>query len=149
MLRTLHPMAGAVALLTILTFWVSTLVAELFCGHAAVLAVKTGILYGLGLLLPAMALVGASGLRLGARSKDLRVTAKRRRMPFIAANGLLVLVPCAVFLQMRAAAGLFDGVFYGVQALELAAGALNITLLGLSLRDGLALAARRRAAHPA
>jgi hypothetical protein len=32
-----------------------------------------------------------------------------------------------------------------VQAVELAAGAANITLLSLNLRDGLRLAARRRA----
>ena len=62
----------------------------------------------------------------------------------VAMKTLLVLVPCAVFLQARAAAGMFDGLFYAVQALELVAGALNITLLSLSLRDGLKLAAGRR-----
>jgi len=143
MIRIVHPVAGAVALATILAFWISTLVAELFCDAAAVLTVKTAILCGLALLIPAMAAVGGTGFRLGGRSRDPRVIAKRRRMPVIAANGLLVLVPCAIFLQARAADGLFDAVFYGVQGLELLAGALNITLLGLSLRDGLALAARR------
>ncbi len=33
--------------------------------------------------------------------------------------------------------GEFDANFYAVQALELAAGAVNITLLGFNLRDGL------------
>lgn len=144
MIRILHPVAGVVALATIALFWSATLVAEIAFGHGTVLWVKTAILYGLAVLIPAMALVGASGMRLGARMKDPLVAAKRRRMPLIAANGLLVLVPCALFLQARAAAGTFDGLFYGVQALELVAGALNITLLARSLRDGLALAARRR-----
>jgi hypothetical protein len=66
-------------------------------------------------------------------------------MPFIAANGLLILVPAAIFLSVRAQAGLFDGAFYAVQAIELVAGAFNVTLIGLSIRDGLRLSRRRQA----
>ena len=145
LLRRIHPIAGALALALILAFWLSTAISELLLGHGAVLAVKTAILYAMALLIPAMATVGATGFRLGGRSREPLVVAKRRRMPVIALNGLLVLVPCAVFLQARAAAGGFDALFYGVQALEFVAGALNITLLALSLRDGLKLAAGRRA----
>lgn len=60
-------------------------------------------------------------------------------MQIIAANGLLILLPCAFFLAGRAQAGQFDAVFTGVQALELAAGALNIALLSLNMRHGLSL----------
>ncbi|WP_269933435.1 hypothetical protein [Aminobacter sp. HY435] len=35
--------------------------------------------------------------------------------------------------------GRFDAAFFAVQALELAAGAVNIALLSLNMRDGLAL----------
>ena len=73
------------------------------------------------------------------------VPAKRRRMPFIAANGLFILLPCAFFLYHRAAAGQFDAVFYAVQALELLAGATNLLLLGLSMRDGFAIRRPRAA----
>ncbi len=38
----------------------------------------------------------------------------------------------------------FDGAFYEVQALELVAGATNITLLGLNMRDGFKLKGRLR-----
>jgi hypothetical protein len=65
-------------------------------------------------------------------------------MPFIAANGLLVLVPCAIVLNRWAAAGSFDTAFYAVQAIELLAGALNLALMGLNARDGLRLAGRLR-----
>jgi hypothetical protein len=58
-------------------------------------------------------------------------------MPLIAANGVLVLIPSALFLAFKARAGEFDTSFYAVQALELAAGAANIALLGLNMRDGL------------
>jgi len=43
MLKTLHPVAGAVALLTIVCFWLSTALSELFAGPATVAAVKTAI----------------------------------------------------------------------------------------------------------
>ena len=41
-------------------------------------------------------------------------------------------------------AGEFDTAFYAVQALELAAGATNIMLLGLNMRDGLKMTGRFR-----
>ena len=49
------------------------------------------------------------------------VARKKRRMPVIAANGLLILVPAAVVLDQWAAAGAFDARFYVVQAVELLA----------------------------
>ncbi len=63
-------------------------------------------------------------------------------MPLIAANGVLVLIPSALFLASKARAAEFDAGFYAVQALELVAGATNITLLGLNMRDGLKMKGR-------
>ena len=45
--------------------------------------------------------------------------------------------PSALFLASKARAAEFDSVFHNMQALELAAGAANISLLGLNIRDGL------------
>ena len=145
MIRRLHPLFGAVALLTIATFWLATAASELLGDAALIARVKTAILWGMILLIPAMAGVAASGFRLGSGRADPLVARKRRRMPIIALNGLLVLLPCAVVLQRLAAAGQIDGTFAAIQSVELAAGALNITLLSLSMRDGLALARGRRA----
>lgn len=72
------------------------------------------------------------------------IGAKKRRMPLIAANGLVILVPSALYLAAKAEAGAFDAAFYGAQALERVAGAVNIALLGLNMRDGFHLTARRR-----
>jgi hypothetical protein len=41
----------------------------------------------------------------------------------------------------------FDALFYAVQALELAAGAVNIALLSLNMRDGLRMTGRLRPAR--
>ncbi len=144
MVRVIHPIAGVVGFLTILTFWTSTLISELFTSYSTVAVVKSMIVNGLFLLIPAMAIVGATGISMGRRRKDAQALAKKKRMPFIAANGLLILVPAALYLNAKAAAGSFDTSFYLIQVIELIAGATNLTLMGMSIRDGRAMAARRR-----
>ncbi|MCE8533435.1 hypothetical protein KBY24_08565 [Ruegeria pomeroyi] len=139
----LHALSGGITLLTIACFWTSTALVELLGTHAQIAQVKTAILYGMALLIPAMATAGATGATLGKGWRLLEVAAKSRRMKLIAANGLLILLPSAVFLAIRANAGQFDTLFYVVQTLELLAAATNITLLTLNLRAGLALRRRR------
>ena len=58
-------------------------------------------------------------------------------------NGLLVLVPAAIYLSAKANEGSFDTSFYVVQVVELVAGATNLTLMGLNIRDGRAMTVRR------
>ncbi|AXX97148.1 hypothetical protein [Profundibacter amoris] len=146
MKHKLHAIAGTTALLTILTFWVSTLISELFGSHAQITSVKTFVLYGMILLIPAMIATGASGASLGKGWKLPVVGRKAKRMKIIAANGILILMPSAFFLASKAQAGAFDTMFYVVQAAEIIAGAINITLLSLNMRDGLALRRRRKSA---
>jgi len=139
-----HAAAASIALLTLLTFWTSTALSELSGDGATILQVKTAILYGMGLLIPALITTAATGNKLAGERSSTSLDNKRRRMPFIAANGLLVLVPSAFFLHSRAASGTWDTAFYAVQALEMCAGALNITLLSMSARDGMRLTGRWR-----
>src|SRR5574337_993070 len=144
MIRIIHPVAGALALATIATFWLSTALSEMFASQATVAAVKTAIPWGFLILIPALAATGGSGFALAAGSRAGLVGAKIRRMPLIAANGILVLIPAALFLASKARAAEFDAAFYAVQALELAAGAVNMTLLALNMRDGLKMKGRLR-----
>ncbi len=144
MSKHMHRIAGLLALLCIATFFVATVLTELFGSHAAVAQLKSLIVTP-GLLIPALAAAGGSGLFLARTRKGRLVDAKRKRMPFIAANGLMVLLPCALVLDHWAGAGAFDTRFYAVQALGLVAGAVNLTLMGLNVRDGLRLAGRLRA----
>lgn len=142
--KIIHPIAGALALLTILTFWTSTAITELFGSIQAIITVKSLIPWGFLILVPAMALAGGTGFKIGGKWRGKLVTAKKKRMPIIAANGILVLIPAALFLSWKAQAGQFDTTFYAVQLIELVAGATNITLLGLNMRDGLRMTAARR-----
>lgn len=144
--RRIHLIGGVLALLCIATFFFATIVLELLGSHVAVAKLKSLIVApGLWILIPSLAATGGSGLFLSQSRRGRLIDAKKRRMPFIAANGLLVLVPCAICLGRWTAADSFGGAFYPVQALELMAGATNLALLGLNFRDGLRLTGRFRA----
>lgn len=144
----LHGVFGVVALLCVATFWVATVVSELFLDQASVVAVKNAILAGMWVLIPAMAATGGSGFTLARARRGRLVDVKRRRMKGVAANGLLVLLPSAYMLASWANAGRFDGGFYALQGVELVAGALNLTLIALNMRDGLRLSGRFSARRP-
>lgn len=145
-MRIIHPVAGVLALLTILSFWLSTTLSELFGSTETIVMVKSMVPWGFLILVPAMALAGMSGFRLGAKWRGPVVAAKRKRMPIIAANGILILIPAALYLASKAQAGAFDTAFYIVQGIELFAGAVNITLLALNMRDGLRMTGKLRRA---
>ena len=136
-----HAVAGTTAMLTIATFWASTLVSELILSQEAIVAVKHSIVaYGLVVLVLAMAVTGGSGFALAKTRKGRLLEQKKKRMPIIALNGILVMIPAAIFLNFKAATGEFDGLFYAVQVVELAVGVVQLTLMGMNFRDGLKLA---------
>ena len=146
--QLIHRAVGVIAPLCIATFWLATVLTELFGSPAAVAQLKSLIVTpGLWILIPAIAAAGGSGAVLSRSRRGRLVDAKKRRMPFIAANGLLVLLPCAIVLDHWAAAGQLDASFYALQAVELIAGAVNLVLMGLNVRDGLRLAGRLRPAR--
>lgn len=142
--RVIHPIAGGIAMLTILCFWIATVASEASGSADLIITVKTLIPWGFLILIPALAAVGSSGFALASGGHGRRLNAKRLRMKVIAVNGLLILVPSAFFLSWKAEAGAFDLAFVIVQALELIAGAVNITLMTLNMRDGFALTGRLR-----
>ncbi len=139
----IHRIAALTAMLTIATFFSSTLVVELFGSQQSITMVKALIVMpGLFILIPAIAITGASGFALSKTHHGRLVERKMRRMPFIALNGLFILLPSAIYLNRWAAAGSFDMEFYIVQGLELTAGAINLILMGLNMCDGLKVAGK-------
>lgn len=142
--RRAHAAAGSVAFLTILTFWSSTVVVELAGSAEQIVSVKQIIPWGLIVLVPALVVAGGSGSLL-ARGRSGRILdRKTARMRATAAIGVLVLVPCVLFLGLTASPDDLGASFTTVQAVELVAGAVNITLLGLNIRDGVRLSGRWR-----
>jgi len=142
MIRRIHAAAGVIGFLCILTFWSSTVASELFGSHETIAAVKHAVLWGMLVLVPSMAAAGGTGFKLLGSRADALALAKKRRMMVIGPNGVLVLIPCAFYLANLAAKGQFTATFYAVQAIELLAGLVNLTLMGLNIRDGLRLTGR-------
>ena len=139
-----HLTAAVIATLCIATFFTSSILVELLGTHESIATVKRLIVMpGLFILIPAIAMTGGTGFVLSNNRKGRLVENKKKRMPFIAANGILILLPAAIFLNQWASSGLFDTRFYIVQGLELLAGALNLTLMGMNIRDGLRMSGSR------
>ena len=88
------------------------------------------------ILIPAIALTGITGTIMAKNSRERLIEAKSKRMRMIAANGLLVLLPSAIVLNLWASAGQFDTGFYLLQVGELIAGATNLILMAMNVRDG-------------
>lgn len=143
MLKRIHPIAGALATLLIACFWLATFVSEIFGSIDHIITVKTTIPWGFLILIPALALTGGSGFKMSGESRVGMVQAKVKRMSIVAPIGLFVLIPAAFYLAHKSELREFDTSFYSVQLLELLAGALNLTLLGLNIRDGMKLSGRR------
>ena len=145
MTRGIHRAASIVATLAIAFFFMSTVLVESFGSQDAVARLKALIVMpGLFILVPAIAATGGSGFLLSTSRGGRLVDAKKRRMRIIGANGLLVLLPSAILLDRWAAAGAFDVGFYAVQAIELLAGAVNLVLMGMNIRDGMRMSGRLR-----
>ena len=143
MKRRIHMAAAVIATLCIATFFTSTILVELTGSQEMIARVKGFIvLPGLFILIPAIAITGASGFALTKTRRGPLVEKKKKRMPLVAANGLLVLLPAAIFLEQWASTGAFDTKFYIVQGIELLAGAVNFSLMILNMRDGLKLSGK-------
>ena len=142
-MKKIHPIAGVTATLIIAAFWISTVGSELFGSAEQVRFVKLAIPWCFIILIPSLALAGGTGHLLSRRRSGNLIAQKRKRMPFVAANGIVILIPCALFLAHKADTYTFDTTFYTVQVVELVAGAVNLTLLSMNLRDGLRLTNRR------
>ena len=139
----IHAAAGGLAALMIVLFWLGTAYTELLAGAEQIARVKTLILYGMGVLIPALMVTGGTGFALGRGWKLPLIAVKARRMKLIALNGVVVLLPSAIALAYLARMGRIDGLFYLIQAVELAAGAVNLTLISLNMKAGLGIRNKR------
>lgn len=140
----IHRTAGIVAIALVGLFWVATTISELWLSEQTIISIKSIIPYGFLLLVPAITTAGVTGIKL-AKGRTAGIVGKKlKRMPFVVVNGLLILIPSALFLASRAKVGNFDTWFYSVQAVELLAGATNFTLLALNMRDGFKMTSGRR-----
>lgn len=150
MKNNIHRISAVLAVLCIGTFFTSTIIVEVFCSKEAIKTVKSLIVMpGLLLLIPAIATAGSTGFSMAKTRKGLMVKRKKKRMPIIGLIGILILIPAAIVLDMWASDNSFGTKFYILQIIEIIAGGINLTLMGLNIRDGLVLHGRLRLRNPA
>ncbi|WP_411744598.1 hypothetical protein [Reinekea sp.] len=143
MILIIHRISAVIAMACIALFFSSTIIVELIGAAESIVIVKSLIVWpGLFILVPSIALTGGSGFVLSKSRNGKLVERKKKRMPFVGVNGIVVLVPCAIVLDRWASAGSFDTQFYMVQCLELFAGAINLMLMGMNMKDGLRMSGR-------
>ncbi len=101
MKNKIHFIAAIVAALCVATFFISTIIVEIFGTPDSISMIKRLIVYpGLFILIPSMAIVGGTGFALSKNKQVRLIKNKQKRMLLIAANGILVLVPCAIYLNI-------------------------------------------------
>jgi len=138
----LHAIAGVSGFFLVATFWISTAASALSGNPETIVLAQSLIFKGMFLLLPALAAAGASGMSmLGERTEQLGLT-KQKRGPIAFMTGLLVLLPSTAILTFWASASEIAPLFYGIQAVELVALTVCLVMIGLNIRDGLALRGR-------
>lgn len=135
----LHVIAALTAWGLILSFFTLTIISKLSGHEHFVVLVKDYTVHALWCLVPALVVTARTGMKLGASATHPLILQKKARMPLIALNGILVLVPASLYLYSKAILGDFGTGYQVVQLIELMAGAVNFTLLTLNLRDGLNL----------
>ena len=136
--KRLHLAAALLATVIVTVFCAATLTVELLGTRPQIALVKQLIVFpGLAILIPALVVTGLSGNRLARGHRHPLVGRKMTRMRLIAGNGILILVPCALYLSHLASANRFDARFATIQGLEICAGITNIVLMALNIRDGL------------
>lgn len=138
-MKRIHKMAAVIAFLMIVSFFSSSLFADIFGDHEIIAQVKQTILYSVGLLVIAMMTTGITANKLYGAKVQGALAVKQKRMKIAAANGVVILIPAAIFLARWSVAGQFDSLYWTVQGIELIAGATNAILLGLNIRDGIRL----------
>lgn len=134
-------MATVIATLTIVTFFISSLVAEINGNEAFIREVKEMILFLLPVMLIAMPALGITGNKLAGKSPNPVVLAKRKRLRFVFINGI-ALIALACFLYYRSHYQTIDTIFLVAQVAEFALGFTNLILIGLNIKSGFQLSGR-------
>lgn len=136
-----HAVAGVLGFVLVAGFVLATVVSAVVGSPEAIAAARTINLGGMLVLLPALAIAGATGMSMLGKRKDPVALTKQVRGPRAFMANLLVVLPAAGFLWFWATLDVF---YYVVQAVELLAQAFSLVMIGLNIRDGLGIKGRIR-----
>lgn len=137
----IHKLSGILALIVIISFFISSLYGEIIGNSDIIIAIKTYIVFTIPVMLILMPTCAITGKKMAGKSKSQVVKSKNMRVKFIALNGI-ILIALAVILYKRAINGEIDSGFLTIQIIEFVFGITNIIMLGLMIRDGRILAGK-------
>ena len=142
MKAALHAIAGVLGFIMISAIVLTTAITAAMGDPATMTSVGKGVFYSMFAMPVLLAAAGGTGVSMLGKRNEPLASKKQKRGPMAFMTSLLVLLPSSFFIQWRASDGLFDGIYYGVQGLEWVAGAFCFVMIGLNIRDGLALTGR-------
>ena len=138
-LKNIHKLAAICAFIFIATFQISTVISDIFATPAQIAYVKRVILMFVPVLMLSMIATGLTANKLYPGILKGQFKIKQIRLKIAAANGVLILLPAAIVLARWSELGEFGVLYWTVQALEIIVGLINITMIGLNIRDGIRL----------
>ena len=125
-LKNIHKLAAICAFIFIAT-------------PAQIAYVKRVILMFVPVLMLSMIATGLTANKLYPGILKGQFKIKQIRLKIAAANGVLILLPAAIVLARWSELSEFGVLYWTVQALEIIVGLINITMIGLNIRDGIRL----------
>lgn len=131
-----HLIATIVAVMTITTFFLLSLIAEIKGDETFIKSVKAFILYALPVMILAMPTLKITGDKLAGKSQSPLILAKVKRMKFVVINGV-GLILLAIFLYYRSHYHIIDNTFLVAQIAEFGIGLVNLSLIIINARSGL------------
>ncbi|WP_292008588.1 hypothetical protein [Chryseobacterium sp.] len=138
----IHIIASIISFSTILIFFSMSLFAEINGNEGLIKNVKRNILVGLPLMIITMPALAITGKKLAGKSQNILILIKQKRMKFILANGILLIL-LAGFLYYYSHYIALNTTFLIFQLLEFFCGLANLTMIGMNIKDGIQLSHKR------
>lgn len=114
----------------------ASLVVEIWNSQGAIVSVKALVLQAVLFLLALLCFTTILGLSLGKMRQGNIVQAKRKRVVWLFAITIFVLLPIAYVLNEYTMQGQFNWFYIVLQTIEYAFDIICLVILGLNIRDG-------------
>ena len=131
-----HAMFGMLSFGLILVSLMTSLIVEIWSSQRVIADVKALAFQSILLLLVLLGFAALLGLSLGRVRQGNIVEAKKKRMVWLFAVAILILLPVAYVLNKYAKQGQFNWAFIALQSVEYAFDIAFLVLLGFNIRDG-------------
>lgn len=135
-----HKVAGVVMLITLVTFFVSTITIELLGDHEQIKWLKLLIMiFAIVLIVPLTIIIGKTGKKVSIGHNPKLLKKKSKLFKTIQRIGPFVLAPTGISLYFMARSDIFNAVFYTIQLIELIAQLTSIVLIIIAINTGIQL----------